>query len=108
MGIPGIALWFERLSHRYFTHHQGGTSWQRKNVPIHHAAAQRKKEKNFAPIHVGIRVYRDAVPATTRAARRNLPKKPIDADQAVGLSSQKTREQPSPRSSMGAVYVQYQ
>ena len=50
-----------------------------KNVRIRLAAALRKKGKNFAPIHAGIRVYRDAVPAITQVARRKLPKKPIDA-----------------------------
>ena len=47
-----------------------------KNVRIRLAAALRKKGKNFAPIHAGTRVYLDAVPAITQAARRKLSKEP--------------------------------
>ncbi len=65
---------------RYFKHHPGEKPWQRKNVHIHLAAVLRKKEKNFAPIHAGIRAYQDGVPAITQAARRKLPKEPSLAD----------------------------
>ncbi len=40
------------------------------------AVVRLKKGKNFAPIHAGIRVYRDAAPAVMQAVRGKLPKEP--------------------------------
>ena len=54
------------------------------------AVVRLKKEKNFALIHAGIRVYRDAAPAVTQAVRAKLPKD--QAAMEVGNSGYSMKE----------------